>query len=102
MVKSKVSYYFNILSSLQLDRTLKLVWALEPRRTIFVIVMMMASTGLLFVSLMTLKELIDVVSRFEVGSEGYKTKIITQVLIAGGAMVSHAVVNSLSAYFSEV
>lgn len=100
--KDQVSYYLHLLSDLKLSRTLKMVWALEPRRTVIVVLMLILSTGLLFLSLYTLKELIDIVAKFEIDSPSYRNQIIVQVLIAGGAMVAHSVMSSLSSYFSEV
>lgn len=102
MIKSKASYYFNRLSDLKLTRTIKLVWKMEPQRTILVIAMILISTGFLYLSLTTLKDLIDVVSGFEPGSADYKRQIITQVLIAGGAMVARSIVSSISDYTIEV
>ncbi|MFC3196184.1 ABC transporter ATP-binding protein [Parapedobacter deserti] len=102
MVKAKFFYYSSILSSLKLARTIKLVWALEPWKTVLVIAFMFISTGLLFLSLYALKDLIDVVSNQEVGSPEYGSLVIRQVLIAGGLAVLHTVVNSISAYFSEL
>lgn len=102
MVKAKFFYYSSIVSSLKLTRTIKLVWLLEPWKTVFVVGFMFMSTGLLFLSLYALKDLIDVVSNSEVGSATYGRLVIQQVLIAGGLAVAHTVVNSISAYFSEL
>ena len=102
MVKAKFSYYSSILSSLKLARTIKVVWALEPWKTVLVIAFMFMSTGLLFLSLYALKDLIDVVSNHEIGSEGYGQRVIRQVLIAGGLAVAHTIVSSISSYFAEL
>lgn len=102
MAMSKISYYFDRLIDLKLNRTLQLVWKLEPRRTVGVIVMILISIGFLYLSLITLKDLIDLVSQFEAASEDYERLIIQQVLIAGGAMVARSVVASISDYFTEV
>lgn len=101
-VKEKAGYYFGRISDLKLFRTLKLVWKIEPRRTILVIIMIMISTGLLYLSLTALKDLIDLVSGFEPDSIAYQQLIIKQVLIAGGAMVAHSVMGSLCDLTSEV
>lgn len=101
-VKKKIGYYFGRISDLKLARTLKLVWKIEPKRTILVIIMIMISTGLLYLSLTTLKDLIDLVSGYEPGSAEYQRMIIMQVLIAGGAMVAHSVMGSICDLTSEV
>lgn len=102
MALGKISYYFDRLSDLKLNRTLKLVWKLEPRRTVFVVLMIMVSIGFLYLSLITLKDLIDLVSQFEADSADYERQVIRQVLIAGGAMVARSVVASISDYVTEV
>src|SRR3546814_6870095 len=63
---------------------------------------MLLSTGLLFLSLYALKDLIDVVSNREVGSADYGRLVIQQVLIAGGLAVAHTIVSSISSYAAEL
>ncbi|PPL00268.1 ABC transporter ATP-binding protein [Parapedobacter indicus] len=102
MFRTKLAYYLGRFSDLRFGRTLKLVWSIAPGMTVMVICLMVASTGLLFVSLYALKVLVDVVSSFEIGSAVYRQRIIEQVIIAGGASVLHGIVNSFSTYFSEL
>lgn len=100
--KGKFAYYSDRISDLKLARTLLLVWKMEPRRTIMVVVMIMISTGMLYVSLTALKDLIDLVANFEPDSLTYQRLVVKQVLIAGGAMVAHSVMGSISDLTSEV
>ncbi|GGC48755.1 HlyB/MsbA family ABC transporter [Parapedobacter defluvii] len=102
MLKSKLKYYKDATSKLQIGRTLKLVWEIEPYKTIWVVFSIILSNGMLFLSLYTMKLLIDVVSSHQLGSLEYGTLVIRHVLIAGGAAVLHAMSNSLSAYISEL
>lgn len=102
MFHTKLAYYLGRFSDLKFGRTLQLVWSIAPGMTVMVICLMIASTGLLFVSLYALKVLVDVVSSFEIGSAVYRHRIIEQVIIAGGASVLHGIVNSFSTYFSEL
>lgn len=100
--KGKFAYYAGRITDLKLARTLLLVWKIETKRTILVITMIMFSTALLYLSLTTLKDLIDLVSGYVPGSAEYQQLIIKQVLIAGGAMVAHSVMGSICDLTSEV
>lgn len=102
MVRSKLSYYYSRISDLRFGRTLRLVWSIEPGKTVVVILLVVAETALLFVSLYVLKMLVDVVSNFELESLEYRKRIVEQVILAGSASVLHGIVNSFSAYFSDL
>mgnify|MGYP000952578188 CR=1 FL=1 len=102
MLRNKLKYYKDITLELQVRRTLQLVWRLEPYKTVWVVFSIVLSNCMLFLSLSTMKSLIDVVSNHELESVEYGKVVIQHVLIAGGAAVLLSMSNSLANYISEL
>src|SRR5690606_13180925 len=102
MLRNKLKYYKDITLELQVRRTLQLVWKLEPYKTVWVVFSIVLSNCMLFLSLSTMKSLIDVVSNHEIESFEYGKMVIQHVLIAGGAAVLLSMSNSLANYISEL
>lgn len=89
-------------SSLNLKRTLALVWAVTRGWTILTVILIVAETALFFASIYLLKLLINGVSRADLSPADHQTLVLKLVIFAAAAGIAYFIVRALSAYVTEV
>jgi ATP-binding cassette subfamily B protein len=88
-------------SNLNLSKTLRLIWSVEKKWTIYNLVMIIIETGAFFFSIYWLKLLIDSVSNSGADLSRHKEAILYNIFIAGLSAILYIVAKSVSAYVTE-
>jgi ATP-binding cassette subfamily B protein len=89
-------------SSLNLKRTLALVWAVTRGWTILTVILIVAETALFFASIYLLKLLINGVSRADLSLADHQALVLKLVIFAAAAGIAYFIVRALSAHVTEV
>jgi ATP-binding cassette subfamily B protein len=92
----------NFKSSLNIRRTLQLVWSTAKGWTILAVLMIILETIFLLASYYSLKPLVDIFSKTNLDSISKEHLIIKYVSIAGCIGILYSIIRSLSSYTSEV
>lgn len=100
MIHSFLLRFQKLRANLYLSPVIRLVWSVSKKWTLISFVFILLETGLYFVSLYTLKLLIDAAAS---GSQQPNHgQLLTYIVVAGVAGVLYFVIKAFSAYFTEV
>jgi len=91
----------NLTSNISLLRIIKLIWEGSRVWTITSIVFIIIESALFFYSIHMLKELIDVITKYGVGSLKNEPLVVRTVIIAAIAAILLAAVKAVSSYITE-
>jgi len=89
-------------SSLNLKRTLSLIWSVTRGWTILTAILIAAETVLFFASVYLLKLLINGVSRSDLSSADHQALVFKLVIFSAVSGISYFIVRAFSAYVTEV
>lgn len=89
-------------SSLNLKRTLSLIWSVTRGWTILTTILIAAETALFFASVYLLKLLINGVSRADLSPADHQTLVFKLVIFSAVSGISYFIVRAFSAYVTEV
>jgi ATP-binding cassette subfamily B protein len=101
MIQAVLQRINRLKSNLNIARLLRLIWGISPKTTILSITLIILETGLFFLSLYSLKLLVDAVGANSMNPLE-NSSVINSILIAGGLSIAYFAVKSLSSYISEV
>src|ERR1700744_218197 len=89
-------------SSLNLKRTLGLIWAITRGWTILTAILIAAETVLFFASVYLLKLLINAVSRTDLSPADHQALVLKLVIFSAVSGIAYFIVRAFSAYVTEV
>lgn len=88
-------------SNLNVEHILQFIWKVSPKNTMMALVIILMETGLFFISLYSLKLLIDSVSNHANNPIG-SSNVINSIILAGVSGIVYLAFKSLSTYISEI
>lgn len=91
----------NLRSNLNITHILQFVWKISPKMTIISLCMIAVETGLFFLSLYSLKLLIDAVGT-DVSNMVGNPEVTSAIVFAAIAGIAYLAFKSISSYFGEV
>jgi ATP-binding cassette subfamily B protein len=93
---------FRVLqTNLNLSRTLRLIWSVEKKWTLYDIAAILAETAFFFCSLYALKILIDTISNAGTNLQPHRHDILLSIALAGGAALLYACIRPISTFITE-
>ena len=98
-IKSKIN---NFSSNLNLKRTLGLVWSVAKSWTILTFTVIIAETIFFFLSIYSLKWLINAVSQKDLSPADHQHLILKYVIISSSIGIGYVIIKAISTYISEI
>lgn len=91
----------NLKSNLNITHIIRFIWKVSPRMTIVSLAMIALETGLFFLSLYSLKLLIDSVGS-NLANPLANPEVVNSIIMAAVAGIAHLAFKSISTYIAEV
>lgn len=88
-------------TNLSLSKTLRLIWSVERKWTLYNIVAILTETVFFFCSLYALKILIDSISNAGGNLQLHRHDILFSIVLAGASAILYACIRPISAYITE-